>query len=143
KEAETLARIVAQGVGDDQRVQVILCPPAPYLAVVRDAIQGSSVLLGAQNCYCELKGAYTGEVSPLMLVDMGCTHVILGHSERRRLPDFHEPSELINKKVKAALDAGLNVVVCAGETKEERDAGKAHEVVAEQLRASLKDYPLD
>src|SRR5579859_2313834 len=133
KEAETLARTVAQAVGGDQRVQVILCPPAPYLAVVRDAIHGSSVLLGAQNCYCEPKGAFTGEVSPLMLVDMGCTHVILGHSERRRLADFHESSELINRKVKLALELGLNVIVCAGETKAERDAGREQEVVAEQL----------
>lgn len=143
KEAEALAWAVAQGVGDEKRVQVVLCPPAPYLGVVRDAIQGSSVLLGAQNCYHETKGAFTGEVSPAMLVDMGCTHVILGHSERRRIADFHESSELINKKVKRALETGLNVIVCAGETKAERDAGREQEVVVEQLRESLQDYPLD
>jgi triosephosphate isomerase len=143
KEAETLARTVVQAAGSDQRVQVILCPPFPYLSIVRDVIQGSSILLGAQNCYCEAKGAFTGEISPAMLVDLGCTHVILGHSERRRLHDFHESSELINRKVKKGLEAGLNVIVCAGETTEERDAGREIEVVGEQLRESLKDYPLD
>ncbi len=143
KEAEQLARSVARSVGGEQRVQVVLCPPAPYLAIVRDAIQGSSVLLGAQNCYHEAKGAFTGEISPAMLIDMGCTHVILGHSERRRLADFHESSELIHKKVMQALKLGLHVIVCAGETKAERDAGREYEVVSEQLRDSLKDYPLD
>ncbi len=142
REAHDLARAVADHVRTD-RIQVVLCPPFPYLGVVQDAIKGSSVVLGAQNCYCETKGAFTGEVSPTMLVDLGCRYVILGHSERRRLKDFAEQSELINRKVMRALEAGLTVIVCAGETGEERAAGRAQDVVSEQLRDSLMGFPLD
>src|SRR2546430_119643 len=104
KEAQELARAVAQHTGNEQRIQVILCPPAPYLSIVADAVQGSSVLLGGQNCSDKECGAFTGEISPAMLVDVGCKYVILGHSERRRLADFHESSELINRKVRCALE---------------------------------------
>src|SRR5262245_37516834 len=125
--AEKLARAVAARVGSEKRVQVIVCPPFPYLSLVHAAIQGSSVLLGAQDCYYEAEGAFTGEVSPKMLLDVGCRYVLLGHSERRRI--LGESSQLIHQKVFKALELGLKVIVCAGETKSERDAGKAHVVV--------------
>src|SRR5438132_11715992 len=81
--ATALARAVAQGVGSEDRVSVAVCPPFPYLERVRDALRGSNVALGAQNLYPEREGAFTGEVSPTMLADVGCKYVILGHSERR------------------------------------------------------------
>lgn len=136
-----LATAVASGVGGDDRVSVVLCPPFPFLAMVGQVLRGSKLALGAQNCYHEAEGAFTGEVSPTMLTDMGCSYVILGHSERRRI--LGEPSTLINKKVHKAVEKGLKVIVCAGETKSERDAGQAHEVVETQLRDSLHGFPHD
>src|SRR5262245_13812709 len=82
--ARQLAQAVRDRAGGNDRVQVVVCPPFPFLGIVRDALQGGQVALGAQNCFHELKGAFTGEVSPQMLVEMGCRYVILGHSERRR-----------------------------------------------------------
>jgi triosephosphate isomerase (TIM) len=136
-----LASAVAAGVGSEERVQVVLCPPFPFLATVGQVLRGSKVLLGGQNCYLKQEGAFTGEVSPRMLRDMGCEYVILGHSERRRI--IGESSSFVNEKVHAAVQAGLNVIVCVGETKQERDAGQAHQIVDEQLRESLKGFPLD
>jgi triosephosphate isomerase len=136
--AVKLARDVAAHVTPDRRTQVILCPPFPYLAALHDAIEGTPVLLGAQNCYHATEGAFTGEVSPKMLLDVGCKYVILGHSERRRV--LGESSQYINRKVLCAVEAGLKVIVCAGETKEERNAGQAQAVVEEQLRESLKGF---
>jgi len=139
--AVELATAVAAGVGGDTRAEVVVCPPFPFLGMVGQALRGKSVKLGGQNCYPEKEGAFTGEVSPTMLVDVGCEYVILGHSERRRI--LGEPSEFINKKVHKAVEVGLKVIVCAGETKSERDAGQARAVVEEQLRESLKGYPRD
>lgn len=133
-----LAKGVAQGVGQDDSVTVVLCPPYPYLETVKKAIEGSKVLLGAQNCYHEKEGAYTGEVSPLMLTNVGCDFVILGHSERRHVIGKYEDDEFINKKVHAALDAGLTVIVCVGETIQEREAGNTDKVLAAQFEGSLK-----
>jgi triosephosphate isomerase len=128
-------------MGTKARVEVVVCPPFPFLAAVGQVLRGSKVKLGGQNCYHETEGAFTGEVSPTMLLDMGCEYVILGHSERRRI--LGEPSSFINKKVLKAVEAGLKVIVCAGETKAERDAGQAHAIVEEQLRESLKGLPQD
>src|SRR5687767_5666733 len=100
-EGVALATAIAKGMASLASVDVALCPPAIYLDTVKQAIAGSSVGLGAQNCYHEAKGAFTGEVSVAMLLDVGCKYVILGHSERRAI--FRESNELINKKVKAAL----------------------------------------
>src|SRR3954452_23631732 len=94
--ARALADAVVKGLAGDTRVRVALCPPFPYLALVADAIKGSPVELGAQNCYIEKEGAYTGEVSPAMLADVGCKYVILGHSERRH--KMGETSEYVNHK---------------------------------------------
>jgi triosephosphate isomerase (TIM) len=136
-----LASGVAVGVGTESRAEVVVCPPFPFLANVSHVLRGSKVKLGGQNCYHEKEGAFTGEVSPAMLADMGCEYVLLGHSERRRV--LGESSAFIHKKVLRAVEAGLKVIVCAGETKAERDAGQAEQVVEEQLRESLRGFPQD
>jgi triosephosphate isomerase len=133
--ARQLARAVVEGLGAEKRVAVALCPPFPYLGVVGEALRGSAVALGAQNCYCETEGAFTGEVSPAMLVDVGCRYVILGHSERRH--KLGESDAFINRKVHAALAAGLHVILCVGETLEERQANHTEAVLDAQLNGSL------
>jgi len=133
--ARELAKAVAAGVGKDDRVLVAVCPPFPYLTEVAKAIAGSAVQLGAQNLYPAKEGAFTGEVSPTMLVDIGCRYVILGHSERRH--KLGETDAFINQKVHAALAAGLSVILCVGETLEERQKNHTESVLATQLRGSL------
>ena len=135
--ARQLASAVVRGLGADGRVVVAVCPPFPYLALVGDVVRGSSVALGAQNLYPEKEGAFTGEVSPAMLLDVGCKYVILGHSERRRKPEFAEADAFINRKVHAALAAGLHAILCLGETLEERKAGQTEAVLRAQLAGSL------
>ncbi len=115
-------------------VDKVICPPFVSLAAVGELIKGSSIKLGAQNIYFEEKGAYTGEISPLMLAEL-CEFVIIGHSERRQY--FNETGEIINKKIRAALKVGLKPILCIGERLEENEAGKTEEVVTEQLRSSL------
>lgn len=133
--AELLAAAVAKGVGGDTSVTVAVCPPFPYLFRVGQALTGSAVGLGAQNCYHEKSGAFTGEVSPEMLVDCGCQYVILGHSERRH--KLGESDAFINKKTHAALAAGLHVILCVGETLEQRDAAKTNDLLDQQITAGL------
>jgi triosephosphate isomerase len=135
--ARQLASAVVHGIGSERRVTVAVFPPFPYLALVGDVLRGSTVALGAQNLYPEQEGAFTGEVSPAMLVDVGCTSVILGHSERRRKPDLAESDAFINRKVHAALAAGLRPIVCVGETLEEREAKHTEVVLGAQLAGSL------
>src|SRR6516164_5822824 len=120
--APELASAVARGVGAETRVTVAVCPPFPYLIPVAEALRGSQVALGAQDVYCEKEGAFTGEVSPAMLLDVGCRYVIIGHSERRHV--LHESDQLINRKVHAALGAGLQVILCVGETLDEREGNR-------------------
>lgn len=139
--AKDLAAAVAQRLSSDDKVTVAVCPPFPYLNLVGAALRGSKVALGAQNCNPENEGAFTGEVSPLMLVDVGCTYVIVGHSERRRKPEFNESDAFINRKVKAALAAGLQVILCVGETLDERQAGKIESVLDMQLTGGLQGVP--
>jgi len=115
-------------------VDKVICPPFVSLAPVRELIKGSSIKLGAQNLYFAEKGAYTGEISPLMLADL-CEFVIIGHSERRQY--FSETGEIINKKIRATLGAGLTPILCVGERLEENEAGRTEEVVTEQLWSSL------
>ena len=133
--AKALAAEVVKGLGAENRVHVAVCPPAPYLMEVAAAVRGSAVELGGQNCYPEKEGAFTGEVSPVMLADVGCKWVILGHSERRHKLD--ETDAFINRKVHAALAAGLHVILCLGETLEERKADRTEAVLDEQLTGSL------
>jgi triosephosphate isomerase len=134
KSGKALATAVAAGVRDD-RVRVGVSPPYPYLALIAEALAGSRVSLGAQNLYPATEGAFTGEVSPAMLLDVGCQFVILGHSERRHV--LHESSSFIDKKVQAAFAAGLSVILCVGETLAEREANRTEEVVRGQLLDAL------
>jgi triosephosphate isomerase len=133
--AVTLARAIKAGVGQATEVQVAVCPPAVFLHPLDEALAGSPVGLGAQNMHWKTEGAYTGEISGAMLNDAGCTHVILGHSERRH--GLGETDAMVNQKLHAALAAGLIPIVCVGETLAERQAGRTEEVVAAQLVGSL------
>lgn len=133
--AEQLAAAVVKGLGNESRVAVALCPPFLYLERVAKVVKGTAVALGAQNLYPEKEGAFTGEVSPTMLVDVGCKHVILGHSERRH--KLGESDAFINKKVHAALAAGLQVILCVGETLQEREANQTEKVLDGQTTQGL------
>lgn len=124
-------------VANVEGVETALCPPFPALAAVAKALEGSKILLGAQNMHFAPAGAFTGEVSPLMLKAVGCRLVIIGHSERRTL--FGETNELVRRKVKAAFQFGLFPILCVGETLEEREAGKTKIICREQLESALQD----
>ena len=134
-ESVALAQALAAKVGASSAVEVAVCPPACYLDAVAAALKGSAVGLGAQNMYHQGNGAYTGELSAAMLVDLGCQYVILGHSERRHI--LGETNADVNAKVHAALAAGLIPIVCVGETLAEREADKTTDIVQEQLAGSL------
>ena len=116
-------------------VDVAVCPPSVYLHAVAGLVKDTPVALGAQNMYHEKDGAFTGEISAAMLVDVGCKYVILGHSERRRI--LGETNEAVCRKVHAAFAAGLTPIVCVGETLQEREAGKTFDIVREQVYGSL------
>jgi triosephosphate isomerase len=137
--ARELARKVAGAAAELRECTTVLIPPFTALEVVREAIAGSAVALGAQNLFWEDAGAFTGEVSGPMLRDAGCAYVLVGHSERRQL--FGETDESVNRKVKAALKAGLTPVVCIGEILAERDAGRTLGRIDEQLVRGLADIP--
>jgi triosephosphate isomerase len=134
-DGEMLAGGIVRKLGNETRVDVAVCPPFPYLLRIGQVVKGTSVALGAQNCFPRDDGAFTGEVSPGMLVDVGCQLVIVGHSERRQI--FKETDALINDKVHAALKAGLRVILCIGETLDERKANKTEAVLDTQLTGSL------
>ena len=119
------------------KTRVIICPPFTSLAMARKLIEGTAIELGAQNMYLEDEGAFTGEISPKMLKSVGCTYVIVGHSERRQV--FRETNELINKKAKKALASGLLPIICVGETLEEREKNITDQIVAVQVKSCLKD----
>ena len=134
--ARELTAAVAARVGEAGTTELVLCPPAVYLEAVGTTLgAGSPVALGAQSMHDKASGAFTGEVAPAMLVDLGCRYCILGHSERRTL--FGETDAVVNAKTKAALAAGLIPIVCVGETLEEREAGRTAAVVTEQVQGSL------
>ena len=130
-----LAEGIAKAVGKSPTVEVAVCPPFVYLDAIAAALKGTSVGVGAQNCYFEASGAYTGEVSLDMLKDVGCQYVILGHSERRQI--FGETDAEVNKKLHATLAGGLVPIVCVGETLEEREADKTMDIVGGQVKGSL------
>jgi len=134
-EAGRLAKAIVDGVGTAAHVSVAICPPFPYLALASEILKGSRVALGAQNLYPEKDGAFTGEVSPTMLLDLGCKYVILGHSERR--DKLGETDAFINQKVRFALAAGLDVILCVGETRDQRDAGQTDAVLDRQVTQGL------
>ena len=120
---------------DNPPFEMLLCPPATLIAGIGAAIQGSGILLGGQDCHFHGGGAHTGDISAGMLADLGCSHVIVGHSERRA--DHGEGNDLVRAKAAAAIEAGLIAIICAGETEAERDAGQTGEVVAAQIKASV------
>ncbi len=134
-EAAALVGELRPLVSDVSNVDVVVCPPFTALAAVAPALVGTNIELGAQNMHWEKSGAYTGEVSAEMLLTLGCRYVILGHSERRQY--FHETNSEINKKVKAALAAGLTPILCVGETLEEREDGQTKTIVKEHVTGGL------
>lgn len=133
-EALALARGVREQTDTLDSVERVLIPPFPWILAVVDEVDGSDITVGAQNCYSEQSGAFTGEVAPAMLAPH-CSHVVLGHSERRHI--LGETDDQIAAKVAAALSAGLSVILCVGETLEQREGGQAEQIVARQLQAGL------
>ncbi|USG68511.1 triose-phosphate isomerase [Brevibacillus ruminantium] len=122
-------------------VEQVICAPFTALSALAEALQGTEIALGAQNMHFEEQGAFTGEISPLMLKEIGVRYVIIGHSERRQY--FNETDESVNKKTKAALQHGLKPIVCVGESLEEREAGKTAEVVGTQTKAALSGVSVE
>jgi len=133
--AQQLAAAVVKGFGQEDRVIVAVCPPFPYLAAVAEVVRGSPVGLGAQDLYPAKEGAFTGEVGSAKLVDVGCRYVIIGHSERRH--KLGESDAFINRKVHAALAAGLTAILCVGETLEERETDRTDAVLQTQVSGGL------
>ncbi|HEY51450.1 MAG TPA: triose-phosphate isomerase [Dehalococcoidia bacterium] len=133
-EALDLVRAMKDELEKVTDVETAICPPFVSLAPVKELLAGSTIKLGAQNLFFAEKGAYTGEISSLMVADL-CEYVIIGHSERRQY--FNETGDIVNKKVTAALQAGLKPILCIGESLEENEAGSTEEVLAEQLSLSL------
>ncbi len=134
-EAVSLAKEIANGILDIEDRDVLIAPPFPFLYPINQILGRSKVYLGAQNMHWEKEGAFTGEVSGLMLKDVGCTHVIIGHSERRII--FKETDEQIAKKINMALEIGLYPILCVGEKLEEREDGKTFSVITSQLEGAL------
>ena len=136
-EAKALIAGIRAAMDETLPVEVVVCPPFVDLTVAAEALKGSKIGLGAQNMHAAASGAYTGEVSAAMLVEIGVKYVILGHSERRAL--FGETDAGVNAKAKAALAAGLIPIICVGETLQEREADKTADVVTAQVKGSLAD----
>src|SRR5262249_8888932 len=135
-EAAPLAHAIADGVAGLAGREVLIAPPFTALDVVAQAIRGSRVKLGAQNVHWEPKGAFTGEIATTMLAELGCTHAIIGHSERRQF--FGESDETVAKRLRAALAAGLTPIVCVGESLAERQAGRTGAVVTRQIDGAFR-----
>jgi len=135
KEAADLAAAMKKGLDPDLKHEVLLAPTFTNLHAVKAAIAGSKILLSSQDVAWEEKGAFTGAVSPAQIIDAGCTHAIIGHSERRKI--FLETDEIVNKKVKAAIKANLVPVLCIGETLEERESQKTYRVLETQLTGAF------
>lgn len=134
-DAATLVAGLAPLVKDTTGVEIVVAPVFTSLAAVREKLAGTNINLSAQNCYWEEEGAFTGEIAPGMLVDAGCSHVIIGHSERRQF--FCETDETANSKLKAALKAGLTAIFCIGETLAEREADRTFDVLRTQVTGGL------
>jgi len=126
-----------EGAAQRDRLDMLVCPPATLVALVADAVAGTALAVGGQDCHATEKGAHTGDTSAWMLKDLGARYVIVGHSERRA--DHHEDDDTVRLKAQAAMAAGLVPIICIGETEAERDAGQAMAVVARQFNGSLPD----
>ena len=140
-EALELVKDLRFRLADVNDVEIVVCPPFTALHAVYQFLKGSNIKVGAQNCYTEKKGAFTGEISPVMLKDAGCAYVILGHSERRQI--FKESDEFINKKIKAVMGEDLLPIVCVGETLEEREKNVTKDVIKKQVTGCLKGFNED
>ncbi|KKQ23509.1 MAG: triose-phosphate isomerase [Candidatus Staskawiczbacteria bacterium RIFCSPLOWO2_12_FULL_37_15] len=136
KSAEEIFSALCGPASGWEETEVVICPPFLYLPIFKK-ISFKNLALGAQNCFWEEKGAFTGEISPAMIKDLGVEYVIIGHSERRKY--FGETDEIINKKIIKALSAGLKIIFCVGETAEEKESGKRDEILQRQLQQGLKD----
>jgi len=134
-ESVALVTALKAAVAGVDSCDILVAPPFTALAVLAPLLAGSNIQLGAQNCYPETTGAFTGEISPQLLKDAGCSAVIVGHSERRQL--FAEDDAFINRKVKAVLAAGLTAILCVGETLEERENGEILDVLTRQTKGGL------
>lgn len=136
-EATTLVKELIPAVADNDKVEIVVAPVFTALHKVAGAIAGSNIKLAAQNCYPEPQGAFTGEVSAPLLLDVGCRYVIIGHSERRQL--FGETDESVNRKLHAAAETGLGIILCIGETLEEREGDRMLDVLRRQVRFALRN----
>ncbi len=141
EEAQQAAAALVELTAGTSTVEIMIAPPFTALVPVADALKGSRVLLGGQNLYWESQGAFTGEISAKMLLSAGCTHVIIGHSERRQF--FGETDETVNKKIGAAVEAGLVPVMCVGETEAEREAGKTFSILDKQIQMGLEGFSFE
>ena len=137
-EARDLLNEIRSAKIDFNKVDVLVAPPFTTLQLAHALLTETNILIAGQNMHWESKGAFTGEISPMMLKEVGCSHVILGHSERRAL--FFETSEIINRKVDSAIEAGLIPIVCIGETLKEREEKKTFDIIKAQLNESLKFF---
>jgi len=135
REAAEAIRALRALVADVTEVEVVVCPPFPALPAAVEAARGSRIRVGAQDCHWEKEGAFTGEVSVPMLADLGCSHVIVGHSERRQF--FGETDATVDRKIDAVLAHGLSCIACLGETLQEREQGKTLAVLERQLRGGF------
>jgi triosephosphate isomerase len=141
QESSDLAKALAKELSGVKDTEIVLCPPFTSLGAVGEIIKNTNIKLGAQDCYWEKEGAFTGEVSTGMLKSAGCVYCIVGHSERRQF--FGETNATVNKKAKALLKDGLRPIVCVGEKLEERKAGKAFDVVKDHISNSLAGFTKD
>lgn len=141
-ECRELAGTIATAVkSTPTSTHIVVAPPFTGLAVVEIALRGSNIQLAAQNCHWQMNGAFTGEISPSMLVELGCGFVILGHSERRHI--FHETDEMVAQKITAAITQGMRPILCVGETLVERQSQQTFQVVEQQLESALKGLKND
>ncbi len=137
REGQELVIALRRELYQIEDIDIVVCPPYTLLAYLADALETSNILIGAQDVYWQDEGAFTGEVSPVMLKDIGCKFVIIGHSERRQY--FGETNESVNNKLKAALRHNLTPIVCVGETLSQRESGKTFKVLDDHIENGLKD----
>ena len=121
--------------------KILICPPFPLIPSVIESYENKNLHIGAQDCHWELNGAHTGDISPQLIANLGCSHVILGHSERRA--NHFESNEIVNKKAKSAISCNLHPIICIGETQDERNSGQMEVIIKEQLTRSIIDLPLE
>jgi triosephosphate isomerase len=137
KDGQALAVALKRELYKIENVDIVICPAYTLLAYLADDLEDSNIAIGAQDIYWQEEGAFTGEVSPLMLLDAGCRYVIVGHSERRQF--FGDTNETVNKKIKACLKHGLTPIVCVGENLQEREANKTFRVIEDHINNGLVD----